>query len=462
MQRQTWILILGLVLSSIVATVEQAYAIDSHDLVAQVDIDGNGSLDRVEVLVGLENNRLENSLNLAQMHADRSIPKALREDLEKRSKERLKNGRPGPLANLYAQFVEAHGTKEPWAIDEVSPREFGLKSIDQPAPSKRELALLPQIPKHDLKIRRSKQDLAKAVEDKYAQGAILSFAHNYNKRTDTWTARGIAQYTYSLVDNPNYDPLSVDKNAPRGPAAVVGPVIWNSLSFEASTSWDKVNVSPGKAGELDSLRFDVGGSRSATLTKDAFAGDLLKGFELKGSGFFVTDFEFDKKVFGAELEAYLRLNLPGCAHTAPLSSLMAVRWVPWLHAEAGRVEAPGSSANLRKYDGFGRIGGGAVLELWVLPINLQNRLSFQGKYLYYEGCGSGVEAAHLFSASLQYVLPLGSNFFQAQAAKGVDASPVVLREKDMQITFRMEYTDGELPVTQQRDHTFLFGIGVAL
>lgn len=439
---------------------------------AQLDIDRSGKLEEIEVLLGLKNELLGQPYNLSAMRDKKEIPKPLREELEKEFKTVGPNKRPSELRMRYDDLIRQYSDrKPPYALDKMDPREFGLKTRAVLGPSDLDIAAKPVLSRWNFQIRRSKEDLDIPIDgdfDTYEQGALVSYGRDFESKRDSWTLKGVTALSYNMWMNPDYDPTlvaSAGKTAPQPSDALVE---WRTFDARLLTTFDRLDVSNGGDGEVNSLKWGLGikaeaGFRETTAGMNSFAFALAAVYD--------TDFDFKKEIVGGEFDLYPIFALWGCASYGDLwryrnrygkeTSAFYVRWTPYLHAEGGRVEAAGSSKGVRAYDNFGRVGGGVLVEIVPLADWFDRRLSIQASYYHYEGLSEHVDSAHVFHATAQYVLPIGTGVYEPTLAEGVEGHSRELRQRDLLVTFRVEYTNGEKAFSQERENSLLFGIGVA-
>jgi hypothetical protein len=445
---------------------------DRTALNAQLDIDENGQLDYGEVLLGLRHREAPDKVNLPAIHSDKKLPADIYEDKELHAK--------------YLIFIEPrpghHRKAPPYSLTEVDPADFGLTKLYSPELTKAEQATQRYISKFDVKLRRSKDDLDKQGGEAFDQGAIFSYARDYDSRTDQWTARGIAAFTWNLKENQEFDPYAEQREAGKSadvtmnvpPVRPPPPSVLRSLDNVFTVEFDKVSTGNGNKDEVDSLIFGehlifelFTGSRGPRQRDAAASGGevshaFLRSLSLDFAGKWATDFSFKKKLYDVELDLIPYFNIAGNGSLGHLTypradgghdTLLAWRWGVALHVEAGKVEKNNGEAALMQNDRFARIGARVNVELLILPDLLKNRLTLGASYLDYAPYTADTHRSQLFRASAQYVL-LFTTDLKEESASGARQG------RDARATLRAEYQQGELPLVQEKDKSLLVGLGI--
>jgi hypothetical protein len=166
------------------------------EIVKQLDFDGDGALDWVEVTAGLEN-RLDAAagrkpkINLSALKKKKIVTMA---DL----------GKLDPKMEIaWAAFEERFGSEPKYPIAKLvsdpffSPKVFALNEEELPGTKADTKSRWVPEDKHPLKIRRSIDDLNMAegpdaaAKDSSTKGALVSYSSNFNTKTDQWVFHGI-------------------------------------------------------------------------------------------------------------------------------------------------------------------------------------------------------------------------------------------------------------------------------
>ncbi|HEV2803304.1 MAG TPA: hypothetical protein VGW57_00100 [Chthoniobacterales bacterium] len=436
-------------------------AADRATLNAQLDIDGNKKLDYGEVLLGLRHRNTPGKVNLPQIQKDKKLPEDIYLDKD--------------LQAQYPIFIAPRPNQRrhspPYSLDEIDPAEFGLEKVYSAGPTEAEKASRRYVSKFELKLRRSKDDLANNQGDAYEQGALFSFGHDYDTKADQWTAKGIVALSYELKENPNYDPYALQReaetvNSSAGgksslpPAAPPAPAVLQTVSSLFTLEFEKVDTSPGDKDEVNSLTF------GEHLVLGLYTGghsSLVNSVMVDFAGKWATDFAFNKKIYDLEVEVAPLFNLSGggdsyghpirWSHSGGEETLLAWKWGIVFHAEAGKVEENNGEAALMQNDRFARIGARANIELRLLPDLLKNRLSLTASYLDYEALTTDTHRSRLFRASAQYILVFATG-------KKTETESGAMINQDARAALRVEYQDGEIPLVQEKDKSVLVGFGV--
>ena len=458
--------LLGLALSAVIfASPARGISVEEkRKRNAQLDINGDQMLSKEEVKLGLLHLMHPEKVNLPKIKKDGKLPAEVKTD--------------EALEERYIIFRQTVLPPPPYALNAVAPSEFGLDQVFLPGADPVAEALKPYTTKWDIKLRRTTDDLKKPMKDGYEQGALFSYGYNYLTKEDQWTARGVLAISYSAMQNRKYDQLArerVDGKANLPQFTPPEAAFVRSIDGLFTLEFDKVNTGGSTKGEVDNLKFglhliaDLFTGQTAAQenrriaesggrpqdTKDAFLESVIADL----SAMWSTDSNFERNVPSVQLDLTPNFGLPGSHsygypfgnenHRGPVG----FRWVVTGHVEVGTVQETGQTGPNFRTDNFARAGGSGVLDVLVLPDLLEDRLSLQAKYLYYKSLMSDVRSSHLFHASAQYVLPIGSGLHKnlPSGARG---------GRDILATLRVEYQNGEIPLTLEKDESLLIGLGV--
>ena len=358
-------------------------------------------------------------------------------------------------------------------LDAINPKKLGLTKMIVAAPEEK-------VTRHErfdkafnFKVRRSADVLGNDLEDPYEQGALFSYAHDFNVGEDQWAARGVISFERTITENPRYVGPSGDPEGPASGDPVADPerrghtFFLRAAAHQLNIGFDKVTTGGSDRDELDTLDFFYT-ARLLWHLPDRNPTGII-GLRSDLSIHYATDFAAEKGVVAATLDLAPQTRLPGHGvfkdighyldRFGDTNAVLRFRWSVAAHFEAGTVEEAGSETSLAGYDDFARIGGKAGLELLICPDRLENRLTLNTTYTHYEALRSRVPSTHLFSAALQYVFPVGSGLFVK--ADKVDGEILTMTERDMLWTLRLEYTNGTTPLIGEDDNHVLAGLGVA-
>jgi hypothetical protein len=450
---------------------------DRATLNSQLDIDDNKQLDYGEVLLGLRHRDSPDKVNLPKIRKDKKLPDDIYTDEDIRAQ--------------YLVFIKPRSGSPvkapPYSLTEVDPAQFGLEKVYTSGLTDAEKASRRYIPKYDLQLRRSKDDLSKN-EDMYAQAAIFSYGHDYDTKSDQWTAKGIIAFSYGLTENPSFDPYARDREAEAMQSTAGGkstvppfeppaPALLRSIDTLFTLEFEKVDTSNGDKDEVDSLTFGghvvmelfTGNPQSKAKPKlgvnnrEELSAAFVRSIVIDLAAKWATDFSFKKKLYDVEIEVTPLFNLSGNGSYGHLirtsrpdggqDTLLAWRWGLTLHAEAGKIEEAAGEAALMQNDRFVRLGGRANVELLPFPDLLKQRLSLTASYLDYEALTADTHRSRLFRASAQYVLVFGTSM-REETASGA------MLTRDARATLRVEYQEGEIPLVQEKDKSLLMGLGI--
>lgn len=429
---------------------------------AQIDFNGDRILDYDEIIFAITRKEKGTGDILAQQ-ALKSAPKAPPvAKLDPR------------VSDVWLTIVDiavplAPGDPPRYRLDAINPRRLGLEKMMVAAPTQVELKRQQYIHDFNYKVRRSTSDLKKPLTDPFAQGALFSFAQDYNTNEDQWAARGVVSFEYSVTQNPTFEAADLDgKSGADSPRAFeTDHLLLRSAAYRLNIAFDKVTTGGSKRGEVDTLDFFATAAYWWHLPDNNPTG--ITGITADISGHYLTDFSGEKAIYAATLDVEPITGLPGHGVYKFLwkrtnrfnekEFLLGFRWSASLHAETGVVQEANMVPNLLNYDNFTRLGGKAGLEVLLLPDALQSRLSLTADYTHHEALQSDVPSTHLFSAALQYVFPVGSGLYAKSALKKGEEQ--IMTERDMMWTLRLEYTNGTTPLVADDDHHLLVGLGVA-
>ncbi len=429
---------------------------------AQVDFDGNGLLDYDEIIFALAH-KLTGEGDLLGQKAKGKAPKAA---VPAKLPTKVKDA----WQTIEEVALPSGGHGHEYALGAINPRKLGLEKLLLPAETDEARKHQRYFKEWDYKIRRSVDDLEKPIEDAYAQGALFSYAQDYNRNESQWAARGVISLGYSIVENPDYvgplgDAKGVFSDPTTDPQRRSETAFLHSVTYKANVAFDKVTTGGSDREEVDTL--DFSGSAAFVWQLPAnLTGVRHLGAEL--AGHYATDFNGEKGIYAATLEVTPTTGLPGNGVFKWLGEyhnrfnesnyLLAFRWSVSLHGEVGTVADANAEPALLNYDSFARIGGKANLEVLIFPDAFNNRLTLDVSYTHREALESKVPDTHLFSAALQYVFPIGSGLYSRTAKKG----EVPYRtERDQVWTLRLEYTNGVTPLVAEDDNHLLVGLGIA-
>jgi hypothetical protein len=428
---------------------------------AQIDFNGDRVLDYDEIIFAITRKEKGTGDILAQQAMKRA-PKAPPVDkLDPR------------VSDVWLTIVDiavpiAAGDPPRYRLDAINPRRLGLEKMMFAAPTQIELKQQPYIRDFNYKVRRSAGDLKKPLNDPFAQGALFSFAQDYNTNEDQWAARGVVSFEYSVTQNPAFEgPSSKELDANRPGVFDTDRFFLRSAAYRLNIAFDKVSTGGGNRGEVDTLDLFATAAYWWHLPDKNPTGIL--GITADVSGHYLTDFSGEKAVYAGTIDVEPITGLPGHGVYKFLwkrtnrfnekEFLLGFRWSASLHFEAGTVQDANMSPNLMNYDAFSRVGGKVGLEMLLLPDALQSRLSLTADYTHHEALQDEVPSTHLFAAALQYVFPVGSGLYAKNAPKKNEEQ--VMTERDMMWTLRLEYTNGTTPLVADDDHHLLIGLGVA-
>lgn len=460
-----FLLMSGLMLSLLGPTSWADDAGRRAQLNSQIDINDNGSLDRTEVLLGLKNLGTKGGLNLPKIKAEGKFPKGLTEDAK--------------LLDRYEIFLFTQKAAPPYRLVDVDPAEFGVSEFLRPGPGAAEIAERRRNPKFDINLRRETKQLFKALEDPYAQGALFSYGRNYLSDEEKLSAKGVLGISYSLLKNEKYDAYFAEReagvpNLPQRSNILFLRNLENLFTFE----FDRLNSSKAGTAGTDKLAFGLhtvadlffgfeaeefnrqsaNADRAAGRKPDSskYHHPFLRNVLVDLSATWTTDSGFDQNIQSLALDFTPFLDLAGSGSYGSLprdNPLLSYRWNVTAHLEAGTVKEAGTATQF-KTDEFARAGGAATLEVLFFPIQLDERLSGEVSYLYYQAINSDVETVQHFRASVQWILAFGTGVFATRksGARG---------EREAFTALRVEYVSGTTPITLQKEQSLLVGLGVA-
>jgi hypothetical protein len=416
------------------------------EIIKQLDFNEDGVLDWVEVTAGLEN-RLDTAvgrkpkINLGALRKKKTVSMA---DL----------GKLDPKMEIaQATFKERFGPGPKYSITRLvadpffSPKVFALNEEELPDQKMDTTSKWIAEDKHPLKVRRSIDDLNTAegpdaaAKDSSTKGALVSYANNFNTKSDQWAFHGIIGLNLIEEENVHFGEeinghrLQIDRNADAGITEY-----W----IRPSVGLDKVNTSHSSKDEIDSLVLRLGGGFHYS-GRNLTAG-VLDGFNVNLTAAYATDTSSDSKVIGGALDITpVRLGSGFWDTVNDIFRPVGIfRVKPELvfHTEGGSVLDETGSAALQKTDDFLRIGGTFGLSIratenmiaYFKP--LQGLLLHAGLQYYVDVTGSGPDV-DLFTASVDWALDEKSHY-----------------------SLTAEYRNGRSPLLLQRDKSVVVGLGV--
>lgn len=210
-----------------------------------------------------------------------------------------------------------------------------------------------------------------AAELKKIKPADFGFAHNDLNGDDSWFARGVIARPFNLSGSDGEGGL-----------------------FTPSIEFDRVSHSVNKAAEIDSLIFAGTGAWTSN------AAGPLDMSQLRFSGQYATDFDFDKAIYGGNVEweptfsarwlaNNIGQNIPGTP--------FFYRTRQYLHVEGGGADQPVPDA---VETNFFRAGFGSGLVVYFS--GALERLSFGADYRYYWDVLGDGDDFHNFRGSAEW------------------------------------------------------------
>jgi hypothetical protein len=265
-----------------------------------------------------------------------------------------------------------------------------------------------------------------------AKPAILSYAYNQLKATDTWTAQG------SLIAG-----IFLHGEPPPGEQNYL-PYL-SEVLLTPSVTFDKITGS-GATQKPDSLVFRLGSLfefPGLRLSDAADSGDPALVTQFVRLNFtHATDWEFRSQILGGELEwepvpigiEFLPLDR-WLALRGPLLDQFEVLFRAYLHGEAGSILNPGQKKDLASIPGeYARAG--FHVEASLKPIHFK-RLTLSTSYEDFESMVASSPSEHMFITGAQWALD----------DKGT-------------ISLTVQYRNGRLPLTLDKVEDFTAGIGL--
>jgi len=264
-------------------------------------------------------------------------------------------------------------------------------------------------------LRRNLDEFSSSV--KKSKGALLSFGRDHEKGQDTWIARGSVGVRHSKKINPKYPEFKNEKT------------LFKESGLLLFSSFEKVDVSEGDEGEIDSLVFGFGYDRRWAFNDDNHLNQLKIKTEIEHS----TDFDFDFHVLSGNVDFFLitpKLGLNGGGLPNQIDGIILknsgndVLTLPFFfsvilkgHIEAGDVFDAGDNPELIE-ESFARIGGEAGLIIWPdIPYRL---LSLSASYLHYETVMSDMVSPYVFEAEAKWQFtPSVDAYFTVNYKKGI-------------------------------------------
>jgi hypothetical protein len=408
-----------------------------------LDFNGNGLIDEVELAVGLE------------FQYDKSTATRLRDLLKKKVTDYDAAGVAKETRSMALPwFLKMNHlpAKGPWAMETIAKAGIDPTGADmRPArPVDAQAKYIPATTSSQFFIRRDKDDVSAAPEDR--KGALFSFGKYYSQGgSEQFLARGTVGFATSYVPNHSDDYAGGDR--------------WlNEYGYDGSVLFDRVTGVGGLGDPTDVLEFSLGGhwQFSATPIKHeqptrgsiaddinqnrqtvvAERGGVLASVALVDS----TDFHFDQHRFGGTLDiepvlpSYGFHGFPDTfgGTVLPFHYTLRAR----LHVDGGFVQ--GADDNTQ--DQFLRIG--PALELSITPKAFDKRVKLYSAWDYCPDVLGG-ETSSLLKAGLRYELPILLN-----------PSPYSEEDYKGKVTISLEYRNGELPFSGKRDESLVIGLGI--
>jgi len=437
---------LGLFAAALVLAGNAAAKPSETEIISQLDFDGDGVLDWVEVTAGLEN-RLDTAagrkpkINLGALKKKRTVTIADLGKLDPKMviaqatfKERFGRGPKYPIATLVA---------DPF----FSPKVFALNEEELPGTKPDRTSKWIVEDKHPLKIRRSIDDLNTAespdaaAKDSSTKGALISYTNNFNTKRDQWAFHGIIGL--NLIEEQNVH-FGEDEKGHRPQIDRNGDAGITEYWIRPSVALDKVTTSGGSKDDVDSLVFRLG--EGFHYSGQNLTAGLLDGFNVNLSPNYATATSGGSKVLGGALDITpVRLG-SGFWNTINDAfrpfGIFRVRPELVFHTEGGSVLDDGGSPALLKTNDFLRIGGTfglsvrATEDLIAYFKPLQGLLLYAGLQYYAQVSGGGPDV-DLFTASVDWALDDAGHY-----------------------SISAQYRNGRSPLLLQRDNSVVVGLGV--
>ena len=386
-----------------------------------LDINGNGQIDQLEFLIGVEHYAARRDLRSVYVRDMRAKNPATTKDA----------GISQETSLIYAaEFTEKHQLPPlgPYRFDQLKPEWFELERVDlrKVRPDPRPGATHTR--KRSFKIRRDIADLSAAPGTE--KGALVSYGRYYsNDNAEQWLARGVVSLGYEFE--------------PGDDAGRLG--YWG---FGGSLLTDRVSGEGGPEQETDLLQF------RANIHAQFHPNESENSFLVSGSIINSTDWDFSHHRAGGSLDfepivpsiglhgkPVLRFSPggPGLQFTGRLVA----------HAEAGGVVDGELPPGTKGGEDYVRIGPFA--ELTVRPKGfgtLDKRIQGFASYFHYEDVAGDGGANRLFRTGLSYTLPLFSRGqFRSDDSKGSAG-------------LSLEYRNGELPFSGKQDESLVIGFSL--
>lgn len=381
---------------SAISSVAAPAAVDAKSFDA--DHDGRISKDEQDVyLIHLNNETFRNyDTNkdgiISREEASRLVEKANREAVRIKGEERAALAR-----NAGEQGIDADAPMDPLEFDRL---------IRQPKAPGYEAGWFRMRAKvSDFSVdAKNRDDLMKIP------AATFSFARDYEKDSDTWSAIGAIG---GFWDNPEVD-------------------------FSAGAEFNRMDTNAAKKADADSLVFKMmaSGTGQSSL-KSLLAYQWRAGVDYGTN----TDFEGGLLGVNADFEPVWNSNLflsvkslagVGNGRSAANSPALALRNV--LHLEAGGVVSDFATPTKRN-DDYLRIGPQLDATFW--PFGTESRISLTASYAYYAGLLGEDEDYRNFRGGVEWRLDeLG------------------------QFVIKAEYVNGMTPLLLEDQETFLLSLGV--
>ena len=428
---------LGALAGLLHTTALAASAPTAVEILGQLDFDGSGSIEEVEMTAGLEH-QVETAIgrkpviNLAAFKGKKGLTQAQLGALDPAmpTLKRIFIGRYGPPPYLVTDLAGRKGFD--------AEREFALgEALLDPPLNRTDKWTMDGKP---LRVRRTIEDFHND-NAATAKGALVSYANDFNIQSEQWAFHGVIGLNLSQTRNPAFGADEKGVVPPRDAGKDAG---FFQRWLRPSIALDKVTTSQSDRDEIDSLvpRLSFGG----LYVGGDWSGGLFDGFAVNVGGSYATDTNNERSVLAGELDftpyREPRRMEPGGEPENRFglnSRFQRVGFVFFrpellLHLEGGTVIEDGEVAALVMAKDFLRVGGTAGVTFGFPAIE---RLMLHAHFQYgVEVAGEGPDV-DLFVASGEWRL-----------------------DDDGHFTLTVEYRNGRSPLLLQRDNRLTVGLGV--